>query len=294
MEDAKLGFEEVRQYANGIVKYSDDRIMILDGPHSFEQTRIYTDAYLIALCTKGSAQLKQDEGEDIEVGPQDVIMCHPDQFFDKVRTSLDFWCKGVLIASEYFEQLLLVCSANVMARKCIGLNPVIHFTAEEADEVVHDFEYLKYKMRSSLNGEHRTEMMDNLLQSIIFSSGDIMKDKVMPADGAIRFSSAQALVNNFIALLEKEAPKIREVRTYADMLCVTPKYLSAVCRRETGQTARDMISAKVSKRIRMLLSDPDLSVKQVARMCGFENLSFFGKYVKREFGISPRGLRMEK
>lgn len=289
--EAKLGFDEVRSFAKDIVKYSDSRIVIIDGPHSLEEMQVYTEAYIVVLCTKGSAQLKNEDGASLEVLPDDVVLCHPDQFFERVRTSLDFWCEGVLFAPEYFEQLLLVCSSNVYARRIIGVNPVVRLAPEEAEEMKRDFEYLKFKINSIRNGAHHSEMMDCLLQSLIFSSADMLLDRLLPTDGTIKFTSGQTLVNKFLDLVEKRTPMIREVKAYADMLCVTPKYLSSVCRREIGRTARDVVNDKVNKKIRRLLADPSLTVKQVAEACGFDNLSFFGKYVKREFGSSPRGLR---
>ncbi|WP_418833561.1 helix-turn-helix domain-containing protein [Phocaeicola sp.] len=36
------------------------------------------------------------------------------------------------------------------------------------------------------------------------------------------------------------------------------------------------------------------SVKEVANEAGFDNLSFFGKYVRRELGVSPREYRLKK
>lgn len=288
---AKLGFEEVRSFANDIVKYSDSRIVLIDGPHSLEEMQIHTEAYIVVLCTKGSAQLKNEDGADLAVMPDDVVLCHPDQFFERVRTSLDFWCEGVLFAPEYFEQLLLVSSSNVYARRLISANPVVRLAPEEAEEMKRDFNYLKFKINSLRNGAHHSEMMDCLLQSLIYSSADMLLGRLAPADCAFKFTSGQTLVNNFLELVEKKTPLLREVKAYADLLCVTPKYLSSVCRREIGRTARDVVNDKVNKKIRRLLADPSLTVKQVAEACGFDNLSFFGKYVKREFGESPRSLR---
>lgn len=289
--EAKLGFDEVRSFAKDIVKYSDSRIVIIDGPHSLEEMQVHTEAYIVVLCTKGSAQLKNEDGASLEVLPDDVVLCHPDQFFERVRTSLDFWCEGMLFAPEYFEQLLLVCSSNVYARRIIGANPVVRLAPEEAEEMKRDFEYLKFKINSIRNGAHHSEMMDCLLQSLIFSSADMLLDRLLPTDGTIKFTSGLTLVNKFLDLVEKRTPVVREVKAYADMLCVTPKYLSTVCRRETGRTASEVVNSWVNKKIRRLLADPSLTVKQVAEACGFDNLSFFGKYVKREFGESPRSLR---
>jgi len=42
----------------------------------------------------------------------------------------------------------------------------------------------------------------------------------------------------------------------------------------------------------MLLSS-DKTIKEIANDTGFDNLSFFGKYVKRELGVSPREYRQK-
>ena len=43
--------------------------------------------------------------------------------------------------------------------------------------------------------------------------------------------------------------------------------------------------------MRLLLHDPDKSVKEISNELGFPNLSFFGKYVKRMLGMSPKTYR---
>ena len=44
-------------------------------------------------------------------------------------------------------------------------------------------------------------------------------------------------------------------------------------------------------RIKQLLLYSDMSIKEVASEMGFENLSFFGKYVKKHLGLSPNHYR---
>ncbi len=218
----------------------------------------------------------------------DIALCHPNQFYEHIRTSLDFKCQGVLFATDYFEQL--ICD-RYYSRRAIEEHPIIHLAPEEADELLHDFEYVKFKMNSKCIGKHRNDMMDNLFLALINSSADVLMRHIGKEAVATQYTSGANLTNKFISLVDSETPQKREVKAYADMLCVTPKYLSSVCRRETGMTARELICQKVQKKIRRMLTDPDMTVKQVAEMCGFDNLSFFGKYVKRELGVSPRGVR---
>ena len=41
------------------------------------------------------------------------------------------------------------------------------------------------------------------------------------------------------------------------------------------------------------LRNTSLSVKEIAALLGFSNMSFFGKYVKTHFGVSPNDYRKQ-
>lgn len=43
-----------------------------------------------------------------------------------------------------------------------------------------------------------------------------------------------------------------------------------------------------------MLRTTDKPIKEIANEAGFDNLSFFGKFVKRETGMSTRELRMKE
>ena len=75
------------------------------------------------------------------------------------------------------------------------------------------------------------------------------------------------------------------------MLCLTPKYLSAVCKQVSGSTASQLIASFVVKDIRRLLDESDKSVKEICNELGFPNPSFFGTYVRKHLGQSPRRFR---
>ncbi len=78
---------------------------------------------------------------------------------------------------------------------------------------------------------------------------------------------------------------------YANQLYVTPKYLSAVCKEVSGQTASELITQYMVKDILYLLRNSQKSIKEIANELNFPNLSFFGKYVKQHLGMSPKQYR---
>lgn len=94
-----------------------------------------------------------------------------------------------------------------------------------------------------------------------------------------------------MSIASAEAPRRRDVAYYAYKLCITPKYISAICKKQTGNTASDIINKITVWNISQMLRSSDKTIKEIASDTGFDNLSFFGKYVRRELGMSPRVYR---
>ena len=91
----------------------------------------------------------------------------------------------------------------------------------------------------------------------------------------------------FLDLLHSVEMKHRPVEWYATELCITPKYLSFLCKKNSGKTANEWITEHVLEDIRYYLKQTDYSIKQICDLLGFPNASFFGKYVKEHFGQTP-------
>ena len=88
--------------------------------------------------------------------------------------------------------------------------------------------------------------------------------------------------------------KHRTVDYYADRLHITPKYLTMLCTKYSGKSASEWITQYTKEDIRQALCHTTLSIKEVCARLGFSNVSFFGSYVRRNFGMSPSKLRGEK
>ena len=78
---------------------------------------------------------------------------------------------------------------------------------------------------------------------------------------------------------------------YADKLCITPVYLSQVMQEVNGQGAYEMIADYLVVRIKSLLRNADLDIKDVARQTGFANQSSLSRFFRRQTGMSPSEYR---
>ena len=94
-------------------------------------------------------------------------------------------------------------------------------------------------------------------------------------------------------LLPEYVSKDRSVSFYSEKLCVTPKYLSVVCKSLTGKSALGWIHDYTTEIIRYKLKHSSHSIKEISESLNFPNLSFFGKYVRSHLGMSPTDYRKQ-
>jgi len=95
------------------------------------------------------------------------------------------------------------------------------------------------------------------------------------------------ICKEFFILVNQYLREERNLKFYADKLCISPKYLSLLIKETTGLSANRLITDAVIHEAKHLLQYSGNSVKEISYLLNFPNQSFFGKYFKREVGFSP-------
>jgi YesN/AraC family two-component response regulator len=92
-------------------------------------------------------------------------------------------------------------------------------------------------------------------------------------------------------LLSESSGRVRSVSVFANMLHVTPKYLSKCVKEESGRSPLDHIHETTVNTIRQQLRYSNKTVKEICTELEFPNESFFGRFVKKYLGCTPREYR---
>jgi AraC-like DNA-binding protein len=100
-----------------------------------------------------------------------------------------------------------------------------------------------------------------------------------------------AIVRNFIKLIDKHYQKIRLPGQYAEMLNVTPNHLNALCKEYLGMQAGAMIRNRITLEAKRLLINVDLTVSEIAYKLNFNDNSYFTKFFRKETGMTPEEFR---
>jgi AraC-like DNA-binding protein len=91
----------------------------------------------------------------------------------------------------------------------------------------------------------------------------------------------------FITLLEKNHTAIRDAKVYANMLHMTYKSLNEICKLATNQTTKQLIDSHIILEAKRKLSIEDIRVQQLADELGFNEVTNFVKYFKKNTLLTP-------
>lgn len=107
----------------------------------------------------------------------------------------------------------------------------------------------------------------------------------------VRLSHSKDMFSKFITLVNQADGQQRSIDYYADKMCVSQRYLGAVIKQESGNTAKWWIDRAVIARAKVLLRHTDRQIAEISNILKFPNNSFFCKYFRRLTGCTPQEFR---
>lgn len=143
-----------------------------------------------------------------------------------------------------------------------------------------------------LNRSHsfRHAIFKNLLQTCLMDLYDKTKAQFINRRRQ-NTSRQEELLERFVHLLFQHGGRQREVKYYADRLCISTRYLSSVVQALTGYTPKTLIDERCVQEIKMMLRTTDDTMQEIAFKLGFPDQSFFTRYFKKHTGVIPAEYR---
>lgn len=277
------------EYKLRLKQLTEKDVAVFEELGSVPIENVHSEAFICILCLEGKATAVI-EGKEYHIEKGDMVFSHPNQFIQSALVSCDFKCRGLLMSPTYFESIFMLGGNMWEASYLLRNQPLFHIDEKLAKMFLFNYEILKCKL-GTVELPHHNQIVKLLLQSMIYEFYDFISPMLNHQLTDRNYSSANVIFKHFMSIASAEAPRRRDVAYYADKLCITPKYLSAICKKQTGKTASDIINKMTVRYISQMLRSSDKSIKEIASETGFDNLSFFGKYVKRELSMSPREYR---
>ena len=259
------------------IGYSDNDIVVVDSIQQFtEVNTAHVAMNAVVICTNGKVQAQMN-GKQMELHKNQVAIVPQNVTVTDVMVSPDFNLKAMFLTNRILQS----------------------FLREKMNIYTHFYDMLTLAITKGEDYPLKTDVIQSLLRSAILGLCGRM-EKMLASDTNLEDSAtlhdnrkmtSKVHFQHFLDLLHSNDVKRHTVEAYASKLCISPKYLTAVCKKNSGKTANEWITEHVLEDIRYYLRQTDLSIKQICDKLAFPNPSFFGKYVKDHFGMTPLEFR---
>lgn len=274
-----------------VVDYSDDDIIIIDNIKQLAEpnpTRIRMN--VIAITKTGKAQISFGD-QTVTLGENQLLLCPPNTVFNDFMFSPDFEFRAIFLTNRIIQSFLREKMSIWNETMYINKMHVVTMESRDVDFMFYLYNALRLLIDAPEDTYlYKTEVIQGLVRSAILGLCGVLKSR-MPVKEETKHSNGENIFQRFLDLVSNDKSKSHTVENYASKLCISPKYLSVICKKASGKTANEWIKEHILEEIRYYLKQTDLPMKQIADQLGFTNPSFFGKYVKEHFGMTPLQFR---
>lgn len=168
-------------------------------------------------------------------------------------------------------------------------NPIFKFSEQQQEMFVRWCNLFERRLKET---EHifYNEMLGSLVQTFLYDMWNTFSKEL---NERTLSTEKGPIFERFIELVRSQCKEHREVAYYANKLCVTPKYLSEVCKKKSGRSAMEWVQEFMAQEIMHYLKDTNLRLSEIASILNFSTQPFFCRYVRNVLGVSPTDYRKD-
>ncbi len=270
--------------------FSKDLFIYHGGWHNEDGNLNYRlDSLCVCFIERGTYSSTLNNVDYI-VREDEVMVCHPNDFYTKINFSDDFYATFIYANLDLISRHISSLEIREILLK-LKTNPVLKLEEDSKSLIRSYINILRLKNYSESKNDITiiklaTEALLIEIFSLIESEPLLLKSD--------NLSQPALLYQRFLDLLISLPTKPHDMAYYAHELAITPKYLSFVCKSQSGKTANEWIKEYVMNDAHRYLTSSDFSIKEIASRLGFSNFSFFCQSVKRYWGKTPLQIRNMK
>ena len=242
----------------------------------------------ICYCQRGEIEMLVNLNP-VTIGSDSQLILLPNSIVKTKKVSNNI----LLNIIEINESLFRDVSAHIsplffrMLRTipCIKLSP-------ESKKAVNSFMLLAKGIYIDTENLYRQQIIRSALNAYMLYTYDRYQRFYYTDEMNIE-STRSKIFDSFVDLLHHNCNTQREVTFYADRLCISTKYLTDICHKVAGVSAKKIIDNFAILQIKILLHNPQLTMQDIAHKMDFPDQSYLGRYFKRFEGISPSSFRKQ-
>ena len=241
---------------------------------------------ILTLCLSGSARAKYDM-RVITHRKNDLSIIIPGHIMHPMDCTDDFTYAVLFISPKMFDDLRIHTFSHDYGK--FNYAPVCSLTDEQAAHLLTIVDQL------IVIANHTEEELPHRHQALLAQLAvgyEFLNYYRREQDKQWTENRQVELFNRFCDLVVKHYRESREIKYYADLLNLTPKYLSKVIRTAAGISPVEWIEQYVTAQAKRLIeSHATPTLQETAYLLGFSEPTSFYRYFKRVTGMTAKQYR---
>lgn len=241
---------------------------------------------ILTLCLSGSARAKYDM-RVITHRKNDLSIIIPGHIMHPMDCTDDFTYAVLFISPKMFDDLRIHTFSHDYGK--FNYAPVCSLTDEQAAHlltIVDQLIVIANHTEEELPHRHQALLAELAVGYEFLNYYRREQDKQWTENRQVE------LFNRFCDLVVKHYRESREIKYYADLLNLTPKYLSKVIRTAAGISPVEWIEQYVTAQAKRLIeSHATPTLQETAYLLGFSEPTSFYRYFKRVTGMTAKQYR---
>ncbi|GAA4771035.1 MULTISPECIES: helix-turn-helix domain-containing protein [Flavobacterium] len=168
-----------------------------------------------------------------------------------------------------------------------GSKPYMSLDFHQKQHLQTFFELFEYEYNAIL--KDKTKALRSYLNILLVQLERIYNPQISNKT----HNSKNEKIKEFEKLVEQYFRAHKMPSFYAEKLHVTPNYLNKICKNEVSKTAGDIVRKRITIEAQRLLHYTNLSINEIAHDLGFENVSYFITFFKKQTFVTPEQFRKD-
>lgn len=247
-----------------------------------------TGGLFVLLCLSGQGDILINR-QRFHLGERSQVVLLPGTLVEADRVTDNFRMLRAGCDAQTFEAI--TSSFEPEFFRFIKESPCVTLPEEE-DVLLREMVRLAGVALRDVGNAYRRQMLSNYIQNMLYHFYGRTRMKFQQTE--VKWTDRkEELFKDFIALLHDHCTCCRDVAWYADRMNISPRYLSSIVAKASGETAKDIIARHVVAEIKVRLKTTRMNVQEISQEMNFINPSFFCRYFKKHTGMSPLQYRNE-
>ncbi|MBP3843691.1 MAG: AraC family transcriptional regulator [Prevotella sp.] len=269
----------------------EDEVLFVDSLRNAKDLPSLRATYNTLVHCRGGRILVEVGGkQQVKVHPGQLLLIPAGKLVDPMLVSTDVEASALLVSDRILK--------SVLGNQINIWNKAMYMKEIYVIECSNWLTGIQDYTRSVFHKEQTPVLLHEIIVSFLRTLLLMVCEELLGHDDMSLVDDSSTIhdkeiFNQFLQLLSRQEQKRKRVSFYANQLNITPKYLSSVAKKVSGKNPMRWITESTMQDCYSLLTETDMSIKEISNKLGFPNSSFFSQYFREQAKVTPLEYRFD-